>query len=275
MNPSFLRPDAMPAALTDLAGAGRAARSYYAASLRKGTQPPEDEPVLWLLTFTDIMALLLTFFVLLYSMSEPIEKKWEELSTGISSEFRQYDSAEWRRGEQAAISLGKITASRGLDLGYLGSVVSEILARDKSLKDIVIRPGRGEIVISLPQSLLFESGDTKISAEGKRALYALGASLSRIRNRIEVVGHADPRPAQKADNAGNWALSLSRAASVAQALSASGYARPINVRGLSSGRYEELPAAMPEKDKLAIARRVDVVVMKDAEPPVWQIDAPR
>ena len=56
----------------------------------------EDEAPLWLITFTDIMALMLTFFVLLYSMSIPEVKKWEELTSSINKGFSKFYSRGWR-----------------------------------------------------------------------------------------------------------------------------------------------------------------------------------
>ena len=105
----------------------------------------------------------------------------------------------------------------------------------------------------------------EVKTEGKRALFSLGGLLARIRNRIEIVGHSDPRPItnESAQYASNWELSLARAASVANILSQVGYRREVTARGMSSARYDELPASMPEQKRLDLSRRVDIVVMRD------------
>lgn len=248
------------AAIEENNSAGAAATNY-----RRVAAEEESEGLLWLVTFTDIMALLLTFFVLLYSMSVPKEKEWKELSTGISSEFQKYHSAEWYKGEEASISLDKLDFSEALDLNYLRSVIAETISQNKSLSGIVLIPQQSSLIVSLPQELLFASGQTNVSAEGRKALFSLGSSLSRIKNRIEVIGHADPRPVENAQSAysDNWQLSLARAGSVAQILNNAGYSRDIILRGLSSGRYADLPEDMSEEEKLSLSRRVDIVLMRD------------
>ena len=124
---------------------------------------------------------------------------------------------------------------------------------------------KDRLIISLPQNLLFDAGQDTVKTEGKRALFVLGEMLSRIKNRIEVVGNSDPRPIgpnnQTFDS--NWELSLSRATQVANILTQVGYRRNMIVRGMSSARYDELPETIPESRRLDLSRRVDIVVLKD------------
>ncbi len=229
---------------------------------------PKEEcavPVLWLITFTDVMALMLTFFVMLYSMSVPEEEKWEDVTSALTISFRQFESPKWYHGPQDTISIEKLDFSRALDLKYLEALVSEIIEKDEKLQNVVIIPQKDRLILSLPTELLFKSGQSDVTAKGKRSLFSLGGPLSRIRNRVEVIGHADPRPIQSEGGrfSSNWELSLSRAANVASVLENVGYVRPIIVRGLSSARYDELPEDVPEDERLSLSRRVDVVIMKD------------
>ena len=99
--------------------------------------------------------------------------------------------------------------------------------------------------------------------EGRKALYALGGSLSRIKNKIEIVGHADPR-AFSTDSGtymSNWELSLARAANVAAILDSVGYEKNVTIRGDSSGRYEDLYGVADDATRLELSRRVDIIVL--------------
>lgn len=225
----------------------------------------EESSMLWLITFTDIMALMLTFFVLLYSMSVPEEEDWKVITKGMTNQFSTRHALQWNKGSQDSISINKIDFSEALDLGYLSSVLNNVVEKDRRLQNVKIIPQRDHIVVSVPSELLFESGQAEISDEGKQVLFSLGNAMTRIRNRIEVIGHTDPRPIEKSGGrfASNWDLSLARAASVALTLKNGGYERPVTIRGLSSSRYDDLPPEMSEEDRLSLSRRVDVVVMKD------------
>ena len=99
--------------------------------------------------------------------------------------------------------------------------------------------------------------------EGKRALYTLGEFFEKIKNRIEIVGHADPTPTLGGDFESNWHLSLARAIGVAGVLDTIGYTKPVIVQGFSSARYDELPPEIIGEERLALARRVDIIIMKD------------
>ncbi len=226
----------------------------------------DEGPSLWLITFTDIMALMLTFFVLLYSMSVPEEEKWEDISNSVTKGFSKFYSPQYFQGPQDALSIEKLDLSEALDLQYLQTLLEKVISNDEGLKDIVIIPQDNRLIISLPQDLLFEVGKDEVSVRGQKALFALGGSMARIRNRIEIVGHTDPRPVSEGNTNGfssNWGLSLSRAAQVSNILQQVGYRRNIIVRGISSARYDELPATMDEEQRLDLARRVDIVVMSD------------
>lgn len=224
----------------------------------------ESGASLWLITFTDVMALMLTFFVLLYSMSTPDVESWSQMTSSMEVNMSKFYSAEWQGGAQDTIAIQKVDNSRALSLDYLEALVTEIVAENNHLKTAVINQQQDRLVISLPTSLLFRGGSSEITPRGERALFALAGLLQRIRNRMEIIGHSDPRPLpESSPYDSNWDLSLNRALKVSGVLQEVGYNRSLVVRGLASGRYEDLPADMPREERLSIARRVDLVIMKD------------
>lgn len=245
--------------------AGKVSIPYFAPRKKTSDEDEEEKVPLWLITFTDIMALMLTFFVLLYSMSVPLEDKWEDLTTGLNKGVSRFKSPKWHQGPVDVVNIDRLDFSRALDLRYLESILTEVIDENARLKNIVIIPQPGRLILSLPSDLLFETGQAEVTTEGKRALFALGGPLSRIRNRIEVIGHADPRPIESESSAysSNWELSLARAANVSGVLENVGYTRSVVVRGLSSSRYDQLPDSLPQAERMSLSRRVDVVIMQD------------
>tara|TARA_R110001592_G_scaffold27763_13_gene102735 strand:- start:24871 stop:25719 length:849 start_codon:yes stop_codon:yes gene_type:complete len=219
---------------------------------------------LWLITFTDVMALMLTFFVLLYAMSTPQEEKWEDISDALTYKSGAFDAAAFNAGSQDVISLDKIDKTRALELDYVQTLIAGLL-KQRQIDDVLLVQNGKRLVISLPSELLFESGKADVGVEGKKVIFELGGVLSRVKNRIEVIGHTDPSPvgATGGTYTTNWQLSLARAASVSRVLRDVGYEREMTVRGVSSARYDELPDAVPEKERYALSRRVDVIVMDD------------
>ena len=226
-------------------------------------------PPLWLLTFTDIMALMLTFFVLLYSMAVPDKDQWEEMVKSVEQGINLQKTLQHFSGQVQDISIDKISTDRALDLNYLQNVLQKQFAEEESLQSALLLSGDGRLVISLPMDVVFSAGESEVSLEAKRALMALGDLFYRIKNRIEVVGHSDPTPIL-GDGLydDNWALSLGRAASIAAVLRQVGYKRKVVVRGVSSGRFDELSEDIPAPMRQKMARRVDIVIMQDSGNPL-------
>lgn len=218
---------------------------------------------IWLISFTDVMALMLTFFVLLFSMSSPEKEQWEKLTQTAQENFNKFQGKPLHRGEQDAINIKKVNFSRALDLNYLKEIISNTIEEYPDLSDIRMMQIGNNLIISLPQNLLFDVGQADVKEEGRKALFDLSSTLSRIKNRLEVVGHTDPRPVRGGAFPSNWELSLSRAANVAAILESVGYTRPITVRGHASARYYDLPSTINNSERLDLSRRVDIVVMED------------
>ncbi len=235
----------------------------FDAFLPKVQNAQDNESVpLWLVTFTDVMALMLTFFVLLYSMSVPQVEKWEDLTEAISSRLSKLEGSPFTEGTQDAINIYRIDPSNALALGYLKTLLRQLL-KHHQIEDVVIFENANRLVVSLPSVLFFEEASAEMRPEGKKILFILGGALTRIQNRIEVVGHADPQPISGGRYSNNWELSLARGASVAMVLSNVGYDRNITVRGLSSGRFDELPRDVDQDTRYSLSRRVDIVIMDD------------
>ena len=238
-------------------------KDYYPSIVRKQGDNVQTVP-LWLITFTDVMALMLTFFVLLYSMSVPVEEKWEEVSNSFSSKFNSEEAKPHNAGSQDVIDIDRIDKSRALSLKYLKALVKNML-KNNGVDNVIIFENDKRLVISLPSELLFQSGSAQIGLEGKKLLFSLGGALSRVKNRIEIAGHTDPRPITGNNGLyrNNWELSMARSASVSVILKDVGYTRDITIRGLSSARFDEMSDKAPENERYDFSRRVDIILMND------------
>jgi len=86
-------------------------RRRNAAGMGEETSAP-----IWLVTFTDIMGLMLTFFVLMFAMRSPEPRTFETLVTGLQNQvFKILDTRE-KTGPFDTIDLGRVDFNRALDL---------------------------------------------------------------------------------------------------------------------------------------------------------------
>lgn len=221
----------------------------------------DEGSFMWLISFTDVMALMLTFFVLLFSMTEPEQQSWADMKGALQQEFNKFYGALNERGPLDDLSIDKIDFDKALDIYYLETLFKALARESKFLAEIEFNTQQGALIISLPQDLLFKPGQADIEEKGARALYALGGILARIRNKVEVTGHTDPTPVSGTGYSSNWALSLARAANVAGILESVGYDRNVIIRGHSKGRYEDLVSLRDNERRMALSRRVDIVIL--------------
>ncbi len=214
----------------------------------------------WMITFTDLVALMLTFFVLLYSMSVMEEKKWRNLVDSLSDSL-QIEKLVLEPKPSKSLTMEPVDFVPGEDLDYLSSLISEKIKDDPQLSKAILTRIEDRLVISLPGDLLFLPGQVKPLDEAEAVLIRLGRVLRFIDNKVEIAGHADPS-VQRTEGtfSSNWPLSLARADYVAGLLEKSGYKSTILSRGYGDSRYDKITDKLSETLKNSLARRVDIVV---------------
>ncbi|WP_029008961.1 flagellar motor protein MotB [Azospirillum halopraeferens] len=203
----------------------------------------------WLLTFTDLICLMLTFFVMTYAMREPEAERWATLANALSQSARSTATAPGDRDPVPAAPFNAATLEThsAVNLNYLAAILRTQIAGSDELAGIAVRREDDRLVIAIPGDRLFDADGTVFSDGGRRALFLLGAVVGRIGNRIEVVGRAEGEDAP----AGHaWDRALGRAAAVAMALRETGYRRDLVARATMGD----------EADGASAGPQVDVVV---------------
>lgn len=213
----------------------------------------------WMVTFTDLVSLMLTFFVLLFSMSSVKIDEWETM-IDVMTQTLNPARLTTVAAATAQFNIGTIFRKRAINLDYLSGVIEEAISQEPLLSGAQVMKLDDRLVIALPSEVLFEPGKSIMSDQARTALFSLGGILRNIGNQIGVNGHTDPgATAEGAYYTSNWELSIARAATVANTLRRSGYSEDIIAFGYASSRYHQLPK-VDEQRRLELGRRVDIVV---------------
>ena len=239
--------------------------STYAGPVEPASGPP---PIgfAWMITFTDLIALMLTFFVLLFSMSKVEQRQWQNLTDALADNLNLI-SDRYLAQPKLTLDIESVQTLPSADLDYLGQLLSQDLSADPLLRESILRRLDDRIVLVLPGELLFAPDSTALAASGRRSLIALAGLLRHVNNGIEVLGHADPRK-PGAGYVSNWELSLTRALSVARMLNVAGYSGQVVARGFGHSRFGALSPRLSEAQRLALGRRVELVIHDHA----WELD---
>lgn len=203
----------------------------------------------WITTYADMITLLMCFFVIMYSASEPSQSKWEQLKGGIESDVMNVENPT-----------------------PLADLYNALEAKydnpENDNPDLTIDFESKGIVISMGSGSLFESGEAKLKPEGLGIVKTLGQELEeRLKIYsliIDVEGHTDDVPINTFKFPSNWELSSSRSASVVKEFTDLGLDNKI-VRAI--GHADSFPLK-PNRDdsgaaiaaNMALNRRVDVIV---------------
>lgn len=223
-----------------------------------GSAKPKPPSTAWMLTVADLFSLMLTFFVLLYSMSVIQREQWDAISESLMQRVKIVVTDEIvAPSDDWQIPRANITYARGLD--YLGQVIGTRFAQAEDMEGVLITRHQDRIILSLVSDSMFRPGSAEIRPEAMQTLHHIGLFLGTIGNAVTIEGHTDPRPISNATFPSNWELSMARAMSVSHALRQTGYTHMMNIYGLGSSRYDQL-SDQPAEKRDALARRVDIVV---------------
>lgn len=220
--------------------------------------PEEEKPGIpaWVVTFADLMSLLMCFFVLLLSFSEIDAAKFKQIAGELSKAFgvqRDVPALEIPMGtspvfdrfspgrpeptpldeirqttteqkpelatntSQAAIEAQVDTMSRAL-VEQDKARLARVLASEIASGRIELLQDDKRIVIRVAEQGSFGSGSARLTREFEEVLIRLADVFRDIPGRISVEGHTDSLPVKGGTFASNWDLSAARAATVANAM---------------------------------------------------------
>jgi chemotaxis protein MotB len=219
----------------------------------------------WLVTFADLIALVLAFFVMLYATQKIERGDWQAMIASLSQSLKV--TPEIQQNPRAQDNVTIINPPQATDLAYLQALIDEVREKEAALANIVMHRLDDRLVIALPGDLLFSPGRAD-PVPGAAARIAVLANLLRnVSNRIDIFGHTDPTPVPGQVFESNWELSLARAEMIAAMMRSAGYSRPLGAFGLADTRYEDLSSITSLARKMQMARRVDLVVRAIEERP--------
>ena len=200
----------------------------------------------WLVTFTDLMGLMLAFFILLFSMSQIEQSKWQGLVEGLASDLNTLRKVE---NVKPALDLHpeEEAVVPGAVLDYLAPIIREQIAAHPLLVQATIHHAAERLVISLPAELLFGAGVATPVPQARELGSALVSVLRNLDNAIEVEAHLE-----RAD----WEVALARAAAFSGILIDTGYTGRIVARATAATGSLRAQGA-----------RLDIVIHKSAREP--------
>ncbi len=202
--------------------------------------PPTVKPASWLVSFNDLLTLLLTFFILIVSLSSLQSSYLKEAARSVAETFDRVGT----EGAFKDAKRGTLEKIRGLN----------------------VREERNSLRFSLNESALFEKGSADIQPAAHESLRQLAEIVKGEGVMIRIEGHTDNVPIKSEKFPSNWELSVARAANIAKFMAQAGVpVEKLSVAGYAASR----PLAPNDTEQgRAINRRTEIVMMWQEEK--WQ-----
>ncbi|MFC0562000.1 flagellar motor protein MotS [Halalkalibacter alkalisediminis] len=238
--------------------------------MKRRSRPEEKGAPKWMVTFSDLMTLILVFFILLFSMSVVDAQKFRAIADSFNQrqifEFMpsaiEFENPSEERGEERKDPFDEGDFGEegsDVDMDELLQEVNNFLETNE-LNELIsaTRDDRG-VVLVLQERTLFESGEAELLPVAEPFLTKVGTLLEAIPNMVKVEGHTDSRPISTFRYPSNWELSGARASSVIRFL--------IGAHDLEASRfiatgYGETRPVVPNTtvENLQTNRRVVIVI---------------
>src|SRR5438552_122448 len=157
---------------------------------------------LWLISYADMLTLLVGFFVLIIAAVPLKQARFERIAASLSGQ-------------------------RQAPLQTLQEKIDSLVKRSPELRDrVVTRDEGGSLGIEFKDALLYDSGSAQVREEARPAIGEIARMLRELPGRVVTIeGHTDEVPIHTAPFHSNWELSSQRAINVLGALESAGVER--------------------------------------------------
>ncbi len=249
----------------------------------------------WVMTFADLMTLLMCFFVLLLAFSEMDVAKFKQLSGSMKDAFGVQAEVEVRTIPKGTSVVAQEFSPGKPDPSAINSVRQFTIdsnrntldALDRELKEIeetrdharrlrialkeeikagsvAIQTEGMKVIVHILENASFESGYADVRPDFIPVLTKIAGLIDNNSGEVTISGHTDNVPIRNARFRSNWELSTSRAVSVAHELLRVSDLDPVNI--MVTGHADTRPRSPNDSDEnRARNRRVDISIVRGRE----------
>lgn len=257
-----------------------------AAKGKKRKMEPEEEHEngeRWLLTYSDMITLLLGLFIVLYSMSNVDVKKYEQFAQAANKVFgvSSGGNSVVTSGQGAGVvennfPTTKADSSKVVDEKETGGTLENktmeslykslknYIDKNKLSKQIAVENQQVGVDIKIKDSYIFASGKADISKTARDKIDKIGIYLKSVSNYIDIQGHTDNVPINRNNTEfkSNRELSFARADNVLNVLTHDLKIDPAKMTPTAKAEYDPIATNATEWGR-AQNRRVEIVILRE------------
>lgn len=271
-------------------------------SMKKKHKKTEEEGgEAWLLPYSDLMTLLLAVFIVLFAVSKVDQSKAEDLSNEFKNILTGTQNTIYNSGdsiiEQYSIDNNIDTEIENISVtsedvnnenvnnanvnnanvnmknDFMGtyeleklqemqSKLNELFKNSKLSESVSSSIENRGLVISLNNTILFDSGSAEIKPDYEDSLNKIAQIINSVDNYIRVEGHTDNRPINTAIYPSNWELSTARAARIVRYFTTKCNVTADKIEAVGYGEFRPI-ADNSTEEGMKKNRRIDIIVLSE------------
>ncbi len=269
------------------------------------------DPNAWMATYSDMVTLLLCFFVLLFSMSTLDAVKWKILVKGFNPDAEEtsqvilnqdvvdapanalaeggsallsQDAGETMSESQQASNEVEQAVQQSLeqmlenmkDMSDLAEYIEEYIAEEGLQDQIKVFEGDDYVYIMFSNNIFFGGDSSVLRNEGKAILDTFGGAMDRVSDmisKIQVVGHTNQADPNKPNSVpGDRYLSSNRATEVLIYLQEKNIVEPKVLESVGYGQFYPIGSFTDEEGR-ARNRRVELIIKQNSDDESINLDS--
>ena len=214
---------------------------------------------LWMATFSDMVTLLLAFFVMLLSFSTIQEAKFHDAIHSLKGAFGVMVSPPTVIQQETVVQ-PRADTNEWQQMLYEVQQIQRVLAEEGLENEVQLELEKEGVSIQISTPLLFDPARATIRGESDELLGRLAAALGSVETEIHVEGHTDNVPISSEQFPSNWELSSARATAVLKYL-VSGGVPPERLAAVGYGEFQPIDANDTDAGRRR-NRRVEIFVRR-------------
>lgn len=233
---------------------------------RKKSEEDKENLERWLLTYADLITLLMAFFVMLYVFSKQDTRKYDAMTMQLKAIFS---------GGTGLVDEGGRTGSRTIEGNGPGPSDLEIRRKLEGEIKMLADPGGVEekisvitdergIVISIMDKAFYDTGKADLKEKARATLDKIAPVIKTLPNDIRIEGHTDNVPINTYEFRSNWELSTRRATEVVRYLIENGEISPKRISAAGYAEYRPVAENDSEANR-ALNRRIEIILVNTAD----------
>lgn len=229
---------------------------------------------MWMVTFSDLMSLLLTFFILLYSMSNVDAQKFKAINASLRgvlsgighTSIIEVENTDVTPSEDMIDFEESPETQSNINEGILRmyETVQGYIEDENLDAKVSVNISKKGVFVDINETILFDPGSAELKPSGIEVLNKLEGLINDFKNDILIEGHTDDIPMNTAKFPSNWDLSSGRAISVLRYLSEVKDVDPTRLAAVGYGEYNPI-VPNDNRENRQKNRRVNILIIFDEE----------